>query len=201
MTTQVAESHVTHLCRYAIASSDMYYAEMEQRDVFLYYDEQGNFHICGEMADEGSSNSVDLFEIFLEYGLYCCTWCDMGEALYHMQNFGDGIGKSLATHLRDIIPSHELEDSASQLLKHIFETLDVSLSMENIGSEVRLSIADYPLTKAAKHSGLRNVELAHHGINSMCQSLVHGINPNIDLNASCDTCSEFIFTISASRLS
>ncbi len=200
MITQPAERHVTHLFRYSIASADMYYAEMEQRDVFLSYDGQGNFRICGEIVGGGSSTATDLFRVFLEYGLYCCSWCNMAEALYHMQDFGECFGRSLAAHLKDIVPPSMLDDSTVQVLKCIFETADVSLSIENIGGEVRIVITDFPLDKAAECSGLRNVELARHGINSMCQTLIQGINPSLHLSASSDARSEFIYTISTSIL-
>ena len=49
MTTQSVELHTTCLLRYVIASADMYYAEMEQRDVFLSCDEHGNFRFWGEV--------------------------------------------------------------------------------------------------------------------------------------------------------
>ncbi len=198
MTTPTVEAHVTHLLRYAIASADMYYAEMEQRDVFLSCDEHGSFRFWGEITNGGPFTTIDLFEIFLEYGLYCCSWSGTEEAFYHMQDFGERLGKSLAKQLKDNIPACMSENAAIAALKHIFETMDAHpCPEEHIGAQIRFTIADFPLEKAARRSGLQNIELARHGINAMCQSLLQNIDPNLSLSASSDARSEFIFTILA----
>ncbi len=196
MKTQPAEAHVTHLFRYVIASADMYYAEEEQRDIFLGCDEQGNFRIWGEITDEGPSTTIDLFEIFLEYALYCGSWSCAEESLYHMQDFGECLGRALAKYIKSAIPPSTPKNMAVQALKHILKTMDGYPSIENGGNEVRFIVPDFPLEKAAEHCGLRNVELAHYGLNAMCQSLIKGLNPHLTLSASSETRPEFIFTIS-----
>lgn len=193
MTNQYSEPHTAHLFRYVIASADMYYSEMEQRDVFLASDEQGNFRIWGETA-EGSSTEIDLCEIFLEYALYCYTWCSTAEAFYHMQDFGEHIGQSLAKYLGNPPPLIS-ENPMAGALECVFKTMDVCLTIEHCESEVRFIATSCPLEKAAERSGLRNVELAHYGINTMCQSLIHAMNPDLTLSASPETGREFIFTI------
>ena len=92
MTTRPAKPHMTRLLSYVIASADMYYAETEQRVVFLSYDEQGCFRIGGKMVDEELSTEIDIFEIFLEYALTCRSWAGGEEALYNMQDFGERFG-------------------------------------------------------------------------------------------------------------
>lgn len=193
MTDQSVELCAAHLLRYVIASADMYYAEMEQRDVFMSCDGQGNFRIWGEIENEGPAAAIDVFEIFLEYAMYCCSWSGVDEALYRMQDFGESLGRAAAKHLEEIIPPFLSENSAVQCLRHIFET--ANFSVEDADAGVRFVVADYPLENAAKHSGLWNVELAQHGINSMCQSLIQSINPHLTLDASSNARSEFIFTI------
>lgn len=195
MTVQAAGPHVTSLLSYVIASADMYYAEMERRDIFLSCDEQGDFRIWGKVADGEPSTSIDVFEIFLEYALYCCSWSGTEETLYNMHDFGERLGRSLAKQLKNNILLSLSHNSVSQILRHIFETVDAHPSVENVDAGVRVIVTDYPLEKAAKRSGLWNVELAHCGINSMCESLICCINPRLTVNASSDERSEFIFTI------
>jgi hypothetical protein len=198
MTTQSVELHTTCLLRYVIASADMYYAEMEQRDVFLSCDEHGNFRFWGEIKNGGPSATIDLFGIFLEYGLYCCSWSGTEEAFYHMQDFGERLGRSLVKQLKDSIPSYMSENAAIAALKRIFESMNASPSVEKyIGGEVCFTITDFPLEKAARRSGLQTLELAHHGINAMCRSLIQGITPHLVMSASSDARSEFIFMILA----
>jgi hypothetical protein len=195
MTTQSGEPYVTCLLSYVIASADMYYAEMEKRGVFLSCDEHGNFHIVGRSVDGDPSTTIDLFEIFLEYALSCCSWADKEETLFNMQDFGERLSRSLVKQLENNAMLSKSRSSVSYILKYIFETVDAHPVVENIDSGLRFIISDYPLEKAAERSGLRDVELAHHGINCMCQSLVRCINPRLTLSASSDVRSEFIFTI------
>ncbi len=195
MTIRNFEPHTVRLCQYVIASADMYYTELEQRDVFLKHDGRGNIHIWGEIVGRGPSTKVDLCEIFLEYGLYCCSWCSMAEALYHMQDFGEQLGCSLAKYLTE--NSHLLTspDPTVRALEHIFETMGACFSTEHSGSGTQLVVTDCPLEKTAERSGLRTIELAHHGINAMCRSLIRAMNPNLDLAISAPDSPEFIFTI------
>ena len=195
MTIQLAESHQTRLLSYVIASADMYYTEMEQCDVFLSCNEQGGLRIWGQTAYGEPPITIDLFEIFLEYALYCCSCTDREETLSNMKNFGERLGRSLANQLQNDIVLSRSCTSASQILKHILETVDAHPSVESDDTGVRVIVADYPLEKAAKRSGLLNIELAHHGVNSLCQCLIHCIDPHLAVNASSDAHSEFIFTI------
>lgn len=195
MKDQLAEPHMILLRSYVLASADMYYVEMGRRNVFLSCNEQGDFRILGKWVDGNPSATTDLFEIFLEYALYCCSWADKEETLFYMHDFGERLGTSLAKQIKNNILLSPSRKSASQILKYILETVDAHPSVEKIDTGVQVVITDYPLEKAAKRSGLRNVELAHYGINSMCECLIHCINPHLVVNTSSDECSEFIFTI------
>lgn len=195
MTTQPVSQDVTHLLRYTIASADMYYTELEQRDVFLYCDGQGKSRIWGEIANGGSFTTIELFEMFLEYALYCCSWADEAEALYYVRDFGERLGGSLAKHLEHIIPLSQSEELVIQSLKCIFKAENAAFSIMQVDCGTRFVVSDFPLEKAARRTGLHNVEFARHGVNAMCQSLVQGIDPHLALNISFDTQSEFTFTI------
>jgi hypothetical protein len=195
MTIQSGEPHVTHLLSYVLASADMYYTEMERRDVFLSCDEQGNFCMWGKTADGEPSTKIDLFQIFLEYALYCCSWASAEDTLCNMQGFGECLGRSLAKQLENNSLPSTSRRSASQILKYLFETVDTHPFVENVGAGVRVIVTDYPLEKAAKRSGIWNVELAHSGINAMCRSLMRCLHPGFAVSSSSDAHSEFTFTI------
>jgi len=195
MTIQPGEPHMTRLLSYALASADMYYAEMERRDIFLSCNEQGNFIIWGKTADGEPSTKIDLFQIFLEYALYCCSWASAEDTFCNMQGFGERLGRSLAKQLENDILLSISRKSAGQILKNVFETVDTHPSVENVDAGLRVIVTDYPLEKAAKRSGLWDVELAHCGINAMCQSLIRCTNPSLFVSPSSDAHSEFTFTI------
>jgi hypothetical protein len=196
MKIQYFEPHTVRLCQYVIASADMYFCEAEQRDVFLGNDKYGHLTLWGEISGRGPSTNIDLCEIFLEYSLYCCSRRGAAEALDYMRGFGEQIGRSLAKYLIENPSLLAPENPAVLALEHAIEMMGARFYVEHLENETRFIVTDCPLAKAAERSGLRNVELARQGINSMCQSLIYAMDPNLNLNASSSDQSEFVFTIS-----
>lgn len=195
MSMQHSPAYVTHLYRYSIASADMYYTELGLRDVILRTDEQGNFHILGESVGADASTAIDLCEIFLEYAMYCCTWCDMDEASYHMQDFAQHIGHSIGKFLKENTCLIKSDNPADRALEHLFQTMNARISIKYSGAIEHFIVIDCPLEEATERSGLRNIELAHYGINIMCQSMVAAINPEVIVKTSPKIHPEFDFTI------
>ena len=120
----------------------------------------------------------------------------MAEALYHMQDFGRQIGRSLAKYLTENPSLLAPENPAIRALEHAIEMMGARFSSEHSKTVMRLIVRDCPLAKTAERSGLRNIELARYGINSMCQSLIHAMDPNLNLSTSSPDQPEFVFTIS-----
>jgi hypothetical protein len=112
-----------------------------------------------------------------------------------MQNFGERLGHAVAQYLKENPPLLAGENPAVRALEDVFETIGACFSAEYSGVEVRFMVTDCPLENTSKRSGLPNVELAHHGINAMCRSLILDINPDVTVNASSDIRPEFVLTI------
>jgi hypothetical protein len=195
MAERSSDSNVTRLCGYTIASADMYYSEMGQRDVFICVDGQKGFCIWGEMSGAGPSSAINLCDIFLEYALYSKSWCSSEEARYNMVSFGERLGRSLGKYFQKNFPGMVSGDVALKALECILAEMNASPSIEHSESEVCFVVSDFPLEEAARHSGLRDVELAHYGINAMCESLVHTMNPSLTISVSSEIRPEFAFTI------
>ena len=196
MTFPRLETSAAHLFRYAIASGDMYYSEMEERDVYIGRDEDGRVRIWGELVNGGPSTKVELCRVFLEYALYCGSCYGTAEAHYQMHAFGERIGRRLSDYLRKnptLIPS---KNAALGALECLFGTISASYFEDYAPSGVRFVVTDCPLEAAAKRSGIPNVELARHGINAMCQSLCLGMNPKLIVNTLPASRPEFVFTLS-----
>ncbi|MGZ6316893.1 MAG: hypothetical protein ACXWNQ_06500 [Anaerolineales bacterium] len=197
MTIKQFEPSTLRLFQYVVASADMFYSELEQRDVFLGSDENGHVRIWGEIADGGPSTKVDLCGVFLEYGLYCCSWCGAGEALYHMQDFGERLGRRLARYLQENPHLLDTEDPAISALEQLFGTLGACFSEEYLPTGIRFEVTDCPLEKVAKSSGLPYVDIARHGINAMCRTLILALEPYAVVNIASQICPKFMFTITA----
>ena len=197
MTTKYFEPSAVHLFRYILASADMYYSEVEQRDVFLGKDEHSNLSIWGETAGAGSCTKINLCQVFLEYALYCCSSYSSAEAHCHMQNFGEYLGHSLAHSLRDDPAMLAAEHPEVRALEHVFGTIGACFSTEYSEDGVRFTVTNCPLENTAKRSGCPNVELAHYGVNAMCRGLVLDITPGATVHASTEIQSELVLHIKA----
>lgn len=195
MSTEHFGSCTVHLCRYSMASADMYYSEVGTRDVFLSADERGNFQIWAQIVEEDASTAINLCEIFLEYAMYCCTWCNRDESLCHMQDFAEEIGDSIGECLKENACLRQWDHPIERVLKHLFETMNAHVAIDHFGAREHFIVMDAPLEIAAEHSGLRNIELAHHGVNVMCQHIVQAVNPEATLETSPKLHPEFDFTI------
>lgn len=195
MTTKYSGESTLRLFQYVVASADMYYAEQEQRDVFLGRDDYGHIRIWGQTANGGPSTRIGLCRVFLEYGLYCSSWCSRAEAQYHMRNFGERLGHALARYLLDKPALLASDDPTVRALEYVFDGLDASFSEDHIEAGVRFLVTYCPVEDAANRSGLPNVELAHHGINAMCRRLILDVNPHLVVKTLPDTSPKFMFTI------
>jgi hypothetical protein len=173
----------------------MYYNESGLRDVILRTNEQGDFRIRGEMVGGDPSEAIELCQIFLEYAMCCCAWCSLDMARYHMQDFAQHMGRSVGEFLKENTCLFQSGDSTDLALEHLFQTMNAHVSIKSSGKIEDFVVTDCPLETAAEHSGLRDIELAHHGINVMCQNMIQAVNPEVILRTSPEICPEFAFTI------
>lgn len=169
------------LCSYAVASGDMYYAEMEQRDIYAWDDPQRGFRVWGELRGGGPATAVDLCQMLLEYAMYLRSWCREPEARYNMQDFGERLGHALASLLKQSPPVRMDTNPGACALMCVLESMNVQITIEQVGPELHFLLAECPLVEVARRTGLREVELAHAGVNALCQSLAHAIDPGLQI--------------------
>ena len=89
------QKHAMLICRYPIASGDMYYGEVGQRDVYVRDDLLHGFQIWGELTGAGEETAISLCEIFLEYAMTCQTGYEEEQAYALMESFGSGMGQAV----------------------------------------------------------------------------------------------------------
>lgn len=195
MTFPHLESSTVELFRYTVASADMFYAELEQRDVFVGSDESGHIRIWGETANDNSSLKVDLCRVFLEYSLYCASWCNSAEAHYHMESFGERLGHRLASYLKQNPQLMTGENPALGALECLFGSIGACYSTDHIEAGMRFLVTECPLEDAAKRLGVPNLELARHGINAMCRRMLLDMNPALIVKTSPAASPQFTFTL------
>lgn len=196
MTFPQLETSAVHLFRYSVASADMYFSEMEQRDVLIGKADDGQVRIWGQMVEGGPSTKVELCRVFLEHALYCSCCYGEAEAVYQMQTFGQRLGRQLAEYLKVNPALVTSKNAALGALECLFGTLHAGYFEDYAPAGVRFVVTDCPLEEAARRSGLPQVELARCGLNAMCQSLCTGMNPDLSVSALPATRPEFAFTLS-----
>lgn len=176
MTPNLSQIHPVRLCSYAIASGDMYYSEMEQRDIYAWEDPQLGFRIWGEIHGLGPATSVDLCQMLLEYAMYLRSWCSPTEAEFNMKDFGERLGLALVRLFKETPPVRMQENPAACALLCVLESMKAQLTIQQVGPELHFLLAQCPLEEVARKTGLRETELAHIGVNSLVQTLVHSLD-------------------------
>ena len=189
------QNKATLICRYPIASTDMYYNEVGQRDVYVRDDSLQGFQIWGELNGAGEDTAISLCEIFLEYGMLCQTSFEETQAYGLMESFGTGMGQAVAIYMQDHIFMNGFPNPGVCALECVLETLHVNFTIHQIGPELRFIICDCPFEKTAGLTGLPQSELAHIGLNAMCQALLNVIQPELPVASPIDKRFDHIFAI------
>jgi hypothetical protein len=173
----------------------MYYNEVGQRDVYAFDDLVHGFQIWGEMTGAGEQTSISLCEIFLEYAMFCQTGFDESQSYALMESFGSGLGQAVAMYMLDNIFLNGFPNPGVCALECVLETLRVDFTIHQIGPELRFIICDCPFDKTAGQTGLPQSELAHVGLNAMCQGLLKIIQPELPVASPIDERYDHIFAI------
>jgi hypothetical protein len=189
------QTRPTLICRYPIASADMYYNEVGQRDVYAFDDLVHGFQIWGELTGAGEQTTISLCEIFLEYAMFCQTGFDESQSYALMESFGSGLGQAVAMYMLDNIFLDGFPNPGVCALECVLETLRVDFTIHQIGPELRFIICDCPFDRTAGQTGLPQSELAHTGLNAMCQGLLKIIQPELPVESPVDERYDHIFAI------
>ena len=154
MMMQVSEQRITRLCRYCIASADMYYCEVDQREVCVCNDPAKGLRIWGEIPGEGAITSVTLCQIFLEYAMYCQTWRDSSQAHCAMQKFGECLGAALARYVQDNISLEQTTNRGAYALECVLKSMNAHFTIEQVGPELHFVVTGCQLQETAEQTRL-----------------------------------------------
>jgi formate/nitrite transporter len=184
---------VTLLGSFTIASADMYYSEVAQRDIYMRDDPETGFHIWGEVA--GGVSEADLGEVLLEYAMSAVAVGDLPQAFRRIDGFGRKLGESLAIHIMQSTPAENTVSRAACALECVLESLGVEFVVEHDGDDLSYTLAHCPLCDTSDRSGLSHVEVAHHGLNALCHSLIHSLDPDLRVKLPRKPSMDTIFTM------
>lgn len=166
------------LLSYTIASGDMRYIEISERDVFLRGDIQLGLVIRGKVSGCGPDCDVDLSHILLEQAMTCSGCKDPIIAFETASQFGRRLGQKLALRLGQ--DSEQLSgcDQLCNSFEIILKSMGASYQHECNESLVKFILDDPPLTVAAKKNGFSQwTPMARNTFIAMCEGIVHTLQP------------------------
>jgi hypothetical protein len=172
----------------------MFYSEVSQRVVYVRDDPENGFYIWGECTEGGPVTAVDLCQVLLEYAMTCAALGDISQAYCNMEAFGRHLGEALAKHIKDSIAAGTVANLVAHTMQCILKAADAHFTVEQVGVELRYVLDHCPLCATAERTGLRGeVELGHHGLNALCQSLMGNIDPDLIVRAPAESHADQVF--------
>jgi len=173
----------------------MYYSVINERDVCISDDPIHGFRIWGEIPEIGEKTAVDLCEVFLEYAMTCTAMQDHHHTLVSMEIFSKHLGECLAKYIKACTPLETQQNMGVCAVECVLESMHAHFKVEQRETESRYLVLRCPLGEASQRTGLPYKDLAHYGINKMCQSLVHALQPSVDVYSPEDSEAEHIFAV------
>jgi hypothetical protein len=167
------------LLSFFIASADMTYNEIAEREVYLLGDAEVGYALRGEITGCGDGCYTDLNQVFLEFAMSCEGCTDQQSAEASIARFGRRLGTLLAENVPfDRAASSDL-DRLSLTFGCVLNSMSVPFSVMQTADRLEYALDYCPLCQAGQITGLnRELALARHGFAALCQSLAGTVAPD-----------------------
>ena len=170
------------LLAYVIASADMRYIEINEREIYIRQDPVVGMVVRGEISGCGAGCYADLSQIFLEYAMSCEGCSDQTEGEKSVTRFGARLGAILAARLSEDYIGLSTIDQLSQAFEFILNSMAVPFTLERTDRNLRYTLAHCPLCESGKKTGLsREMALARLGFAVLCESILRSFAPDWSL--------------------
>ena len=135
---------------YALASADLRYIEIGERDIYLRQ-EQGKGRIFrGEIAGCGPECYINLSEILLEYAM-SCEGCSRAELATEMiTHFGDYLGQVLVEAAAGETRELSSSDRLSYAMRSILKSMNVEFTEEKLPGSISYALLCWKKKKSAR---------------------------------------------------
>lgn len=182
MGAKTLEMQEALLLRYPIASGDMKFIEVNQRDVYLRNDPVSGIVLRGEIPDCGPSCYADLGQVLLEYAMTCEDCEDPVLSSAHTRTFSKNLGASLATRIQTGMPGETKTAWVTAALECLLRSLNVPFAVEQVGDGTHCAMDYCPLCEAAEQTGMRGrVALAHEALDQLYRFVFAILDPALDI--------------------
>ena len=178
MSEALQQTKSTPLIAFFMASGDMLYNEVAEREVYLRQDEELGLVLRGEMPGCGPGCYADLGQVFLEYAMSCEGCRDQEAADEWVSRFGEKLGAALADRLSQDLGGSSEEEKALQSFECLIRSLRVPFRVERTEDTFDFSMSDCPLCASGSKTGLgRDMALARRGFAALCVALLSALAP------------------------
>lgn len=180
MNTNSIDIQDVRLYRYPIASEDMKYIEVNQRDIYLRRDPQGDMVLQGEIPGCGDSCDADLAQVILEFVMTCEGCDDPDEVHATAQGFGKALGSALASHVKAGAPGEGIRGWVDAALTCVVRSVKVPYTSEHEAGDWVFMLNHCPLRDAAGRTGIGGrMEAAHAALYALYEGVAEALNPNM----------------------
>jgi hypothetical protein len=169
-----ADIQEAHLLSYIIASSDMRYIQINEREVYLRHDPDLGLVIQGEVPGTGADLNANLSYMLLEFSMSCEDCQDRVMTAESAERFGEHLGQVFIDRLYQETPEVYTADQLARAFDIILNSMGVGFTKELTDEYLRYALAHSPLHEAAGKTGLvLQVAMAQRAFVAMCKSILH----------------------------
>jgi hypothetical protein len=166
------------LYTYVIASGDMRYIEINQRNVFLRRDPNLGLIFRGELPGCGAGCYADLSQVLLEYAMTCEGCKSPQEACEYVAGFGRRLGELLAKRFSEDYSALPAEERLHTAIEVLLKSMVVPFSRQVSPQRLEYNLEYCPLCETGSSSGMqRELSMARYGFAALCASLVSFLAP------------------------
>lgn len=170
------------LLSYTIASGDMRYIEISQRDIYLRLDPQRGLIIRGEVPECGLDCYVNLSYILLEQAMTCSGCKDPEMAREIADQFGRRLGEKLANRLCQDDLKAEGKGPLGDTFEVILNSMDTHYQQDRSDVSLVYDLQESPLIKEAKKHGFSQwTPMARQSFVALCESVIATLQPTWEL--------------------
>jgi hypothetical protein len=147
---------------YTLASADLRYIEIGEREIYLRREPVGSMIFRGEIVGRGPESHINLSEILLEYAMSCegCSRAELATEL--LLHFGEHLGQIYADYALQETRVHSQAERISLAMTCILNSMDAKFTEEVQANSFNYLLDCCPLSECAQDTGLnRSVEMAY----------------------------------------
>ena len=167
------------LLSYTLASSEMRYIEICNRDIYLSYDSESKPILQAEIPDCGSESAVDLNQILLEFSLSCEGCKDQDSIEESVKNFAEHLGIILVTKLFEDNSNLSVINKISLSIECLLNSMLVAYTSVSGSDKLHYQVSKNPIQETANRIGFtREIVMAHLAFITLCGSIIRTITPD-----------------------